>query len=296
MNKNILILGNGFIGNYLNKYLQSCNHNVQVLAKENCDYTVYNKFCNFIYGLRVTPDFIINASGYTGVPNVDACEYNKEKCWYYNVIAPTNIFKACKDFCIPMIHISSGCIYNGYNKIFAEQDTPNFGIYSDESSFYSKSKHAAEIYLKDKPIFIFRLRIPFCGDDSPRNYISKVLRYDKLINVQNSVTCVDDFCWYVEKFILQPFVSLKYGIYNVVNPGYISARDVIDQLSKYGIENPNHKIIGLDELRLMTKANRSNCKLIPTPLPHGEYMPYVFDSLGESVREFASNYKENNES
>ena len=94
------------------------------------------------------PDIIINACGYTGRPNVDACEDDKADCWDLNVNLPVNISTICKLYSIPFIHVSSGCIYTGYDKEYTEEDEPNFGIGSDDSSWYSKTKHACETISK----------------------------------------------------------------------------------------------------------------------------------------------------
>ena len=82
-------------------------------------------------------DVAVNCSGYTGKPNVDACEDEKWKCWEYNVTAPVRTAETLNLFRIPVIHISSGCIYEG-DEFFTEDHMPNFGLYTDHSSFYSK--------------------------------------------------------------------------------------------------------------------------------------------------------------
>ena len=41
------------------------------------------------------PDFLINAAGYTGKPNVDACELHKAECLDGNAVLPGRIAEAC---------------------------------------------------------------------------------------------------------------------------------------------------------------------------------------------------------
>ena len=54
---------------------------------------------------------VINCAGYTGKPNVDACEYSKERCFKMIVELPQTIAKVCFDENIFLIQIGSGCIY-----------------------------------------------------------------------------------------------------------------------------------------------------------------------------------------
>src|SRR5512147_748315 len=64
--------------------------------------------------LRETkPEFLINAAGYTGKPNVDACELHKADCLLGNAVLPGRIAEACAAAGVPWGHVSSGCIYNG---------------------------------------------------------------------------------------------------------------------------------------------------------------------------------------
>ena len=137
----IIILGKGYVGTNLFNELNE-KYNVSIFAKSELDYT---DRWNFIMELTNTYDeetYVINCSGFTGRPNVDEGEHRKEECWKYNVVVPLELNKACKETGAEIIHITSGCIYSGYQKEWDENDTPNFGIYSDDASFYSKSKHA----------------------------------------------------------------------------------------------------------------------------------------------------------
>lgn len=291
MNLKILILGKGFIGNELAKAL-SGNFNVKILSKKDFDYTSYPLLLKL---LRQEHFFlVINASGYTGNPNVDACEYNKEICWKLNVDLPITIARACEaSNNTHFIHISSGCIYNGYDNVFSEDDNPNFGLFDQESSFYSKSKHAAELALKQFPCWMFRIRMPFLGLSSPRNILNKLLKYNALISMSNSMTSIDDFAAFTLKFaqkLSQNHIPL--GILNVVNPTPLDAKYIMAQLNDAGLSNPNHTFIPLSQLS--TKANRSNCVLSTNKIERLELgLPDSKLSLNLAINSFIKNYKIN---
>ncbi|MDP2683476.1 MAG: sugar nucleotide-binding protein [bacterium] len=259
---NILILGKGFFGTRINNFLNKQeNIHSEIYSRKELDYCNFNTLHDAImfHGQSYPKyDVVINASGYTGIPNIDSAEDNMEECYYNNVIVPLNIYKACSELQVPMIHLSSGCIYNGYEKHFTEEDTPNFGMFTAESSFYSKTKHIVEMYLSDKACWMLRLRMPFCGEDVSRNLLKKIMNYNNLISMDNSLTSVDDFCNFLLK-MLNMRMYLPYGKYNVVNEGYITAKDIVGILAECGFVNPNHVFIPLDELG--TKARRSNCIL-----------------------------------
>ena len=139
---NVLILGKGYVGSHLKKYLTDQrlpDNDIFFKSKNELDYTDPEVLYNFCLSEDI--DTVINTSGYTGVPNVDGCEDNKEDCFFYNVNVPVTVESICKSLDINFIHIGSGCIYGGYDKKYTEDDVPNFGVYQKESSFYSKTKH-----------------------------------------------------------------------------------------------------------------------------------------------------------
>jgi len=145
--KPVLLLGKGYIGSSLEQHLLQNNIQVTALKRDQLDYTSPIALQKF---LKENNNFeaVINCSGYTGVPNVDGCEKNKQDCWFWNVIVPRNIVLSTNMFMIPTIQVSSGCIYTGSNKEFTEDDEPNFGLYNSESSFYSNVSMPQKLFFK----------------------------------------------------------------------------------------------------------------------------------------------------
>jgi dTDP-4-dehydrorhamnose reductase len=290
----VIIFGKGFLGTNLYRNLLEAGYAVAIFSKRDIDYTNHRELVEFFR--KMPPGFVINASGFTGVPNVDAAEDNKELCWKLNAQVPATIATAIEAAggWHWLMHISSGCIYNGYDKDYTEEDTPNFGLFNPESSFYSKTKHAAETFLEGLPVYSLRLRIPFDGKLSNRNYFSKLMKYDNLISVPNSVTCIDDFCTFVNRFITRKMNEqyLPYGPYNVVNPGVVKAKDIVTVLRDHGVINPNHRFIELSDLG--TKANRSNVVLATEKVASIELeLPHVGESLRRCIKEFADGWRLN---
>lgn len=69
---------------------------------------------------RDHPEFLINAAGYTGKPNVDACELHKAECLMGNAVLPGTIAQACQAAGVPWGHVSSGLFFQGLFFFFGE--------------------------------------------------------------------------------------------------------------------------------------------------------------------------------
>ena len=252
-----IVLGrNGYIAQAVIKELESCGLNYVAWSRADVDYTNRNDL--WLNILKLNEDFIsiINCAGYIGKPNVDACELNKADTIEGNVIFPSMLSQFCLDKGYEYIHISSGCIYGGYKKDFTENDPPNFDF--QKGSFYSGTKALAEkIVLKNNPkSYIFRLRIPFDENPSPRNYITKILSYDKLLDVRNSVSHRGDFAKYCIELVQK---KVPYGIYNVTNKGSITTKEIVELIKEHLEPNKDFKFFSnLDTFMLEVTAPLSS--------------------------------------
>lgn len=204
---------------------------------------------------------VINAAGYTGKPNVDACELNKEDTIHGNIVWPQILTDWCMLNDIPLGHVSSGCIYAGKRsdgKPFTEEDEPNFNFKYNNSSFYSGTKTIAEqIISKWEKNYIWRLRIPFEENDNPRNYISKILKYERLLDAENSVSNKQEF---VSACIQTLTKKVPYGTYNVTNGGYITTKGIVEKLKNTIAVDKKFTFVNDDEFyKDIAKTPRSNC-------------------------------------
>jgi dTDP-4-dehydrorhamnose reductase len=255
-----LLGGSGYVGQAYQALLARKNIPFRNLRRAELDYTDRATLRAAL--LRDKPAFLINAAGYTGKPNVDACELDKHACLFGNAVLPGIIADACADAGVPWGHVSSGCIFTGSRPDgtgFTEDDTPNFTFRTNNCSFYSGTKALGEEVLAGKPsVYIWRLRIPFDQHESPRNYLTKLMRYKTLLAAENSISQLDEFvtatfaCW--EK-------RVPFGTYNVTNPGHVTTHEVVDLILKSGV-CPKEYVFFKDETDFMQKAAktpRSNC-------------------------------------
>src|ERR1700730_14035566 len=122
-----LLGGSGYVGQAYQALFKRKGLAFRNLRRSECDYTDAGTLASVLRSDR--PEFLINAAGYTGKPNVDACELHKAECLFGNAVLPGLIAQACAEAGVPWGHVSSGCIYNGARPDgggYREDDTPNF--------------------------------------------------------------------------------------------------------------------------------------------------------------------------
>lgn len=244
-----LILGKGYVGTHLYNYFKD----IDIISKSELNYHDEETLYNFLLNTDIKT--VISTVGFTGKPNVDQCEEEKEECFKLNVIVPKIIENVCKALDINLIHISSGCIYTGYDKIYTEEDTPNFGFYDRHSSFYSNTKHLSELILDPSYTNIVRIRMPIEHKLTDKNLLTKLLKYDNIIDYANSKTDLKRLCEFIETIK----DNFKAGIYNAVHSEALTTREVVKILKEYNLVNENWNFVPYETLKI--KANRSNCVL-----------------------------------
>ena len=244
MSKKIVILGNGYVGK---------NLYVKIEKRKLLNYNDVKSLEAYLD--KEKPDYVINCSGFTGRPNVDEGELKKELCFELNTFGPLRVSNVCKLKNINYIHISSGCIYTGYDMPWEEDDEPNFGLFDEDSSTYSKSKHAFELGCDWG--LILRVRMPFCDILHDRSYLTKIYKYDNLIDRVNSKTYIPQLLDFIEHFVSNDYEAKEKDILNFVNPEPLSTKKVTKLMEKFDVVNPSWEWVHYCDLE--TIAHRSNC-------------------------------------
>ena len=283
----ILLLGaSGYIGGAFAAELERRRREFLPLARARVDYTRFEILLDFLRAQK--PEFVVNCAGFTGKPNVDACELDKAGTLTGNTLLPQTLAHACAAAGVPWGHVSSGCIYSGAKissrgelrvekdltrpewhalaeakspaiQGFTETDPPNFSFRDPPCSFYSGSKALGEEAMAGVGrSYVWRLRIPFDEFDGPRNYLSKVQRYAKVYENVNSISHRADFA----KACLDLWERrAPFGTYNVTNPGYVTTRHVVELIEKHLRSARKFEYWRNDEefYRQAAKTPRSNC-------------------------------------
>jgi dTDP-4-dehydrorhamnose reductase len=313
MSSPVILLGaTGYIGQAFARELQKRGHPMTSLSRKELDYTRFDALLGFLRDSK--PGFLINAAGYTGKPNVDACETARADTLAGNTLLPQTIAHACAAAGIPWGHVSSGCIYSGAKVLlngqlraekdmtrpdlralaektpeavhgFTETDTPNFSFRDGPCSFYSGTKAMGEEAIAGiGQSYIWRLRIPFDEIDSVRNYLSKVQRYSKVYDNFNSISHRGD---YVKACLDLWKLRAPLGTYNVTNPGWVRTRQVVELIEK--ILKPARKFEYWrndgEFYRVAAKTPRSNCVMdVSKLLAAGVKVRPVVEAVEDSLR------------
>jgi len=270
MNKKILILGKGFIGERLQAEL-NCEIDG---SKVNC----FSDAAKLIK--KYNPKIIINCIGVTGKGNVDGCELEKDATLLANSFVPIMLAEAALRNNIKLVHISSGCIYHydyKKNSPISEDKIPDYF-----DLFYSRSKIYSDLALgvlsRKFNILIARIRIPLLNQPHPKNILDKLIKYRKVITLKNSVTYIPDFVRAI-KYLIK--IDAR-GVYNVVNKGGLRYSELMKVYQKY-VPAFKFKVIALKKLGLIrTDLILSTTKLEKT----GFKVRSINSVLEECVKEY----------
>jgi len=290
MSRVLILGGSGFIGSAFARELAARGVDFSSLSRNQCDYTKFDAIHSLLK--RIRPELVINCSGVTGTPNVDWCELHRKETIAGNIIAAAAISDACFNLGILLGHISTGCIYNGERPLGApwtEEDPPNFCFGEEPCSFYSGTKAMAEWKIAGNPLaYIWRLRMPFCEEADPKNLITKLVTYPAIFDSpKNSLSHLGE-C--VKACVDSWELGVKRGIYNVVNPGALTNREIVGLICEILKPNRDYDIwaakIPVSEDQVM--APRSNCVLSSKKLSNAgiELRP-----VAEAMVETLKNYK-----
>ena len=285
-----VILGStGYVGSKIFHFLTKNEEEVIGISRSDIDYSNPKILKECLRSKK--PRFLINAAGYTGKPNVDACELAKADCLDGNAVLPGTIRQVCEELNITWGHVSSGCIFSGRRPDgggWTEDDLPNFSFRSPPCSFYSGTKALGEEVLEGaENCYIWRLRIPFNEERSSRNYLQKLLNYNFLLEAENSVSHLNEFC---QKCVESLENEVEPGIYNMTNPGSVTTTQVTEWMKEEGVTDKQFQFFE-DEQHFMIKAAktpRSNCVLDTTKAEKaGIGMKTVEEAMRESMQKMA---------
>lgn len=201
----------------------------------------------------------------TGRPNIDWCEDHKPETIRANVVGTLNVADLTMARGIHCTVYATGCIFKyddahplGSGKGFTEDDVPNF-----DGSFYSKTKGFVEPLLRCYPnVLVLRVRMPVSDDLFHRNFVTKIVKYEKVVNIPNSMTILHEMLPASLAMARKGLI----GVYNFTNPGVISHNEVLDLYKKYIDPTFTYTNFTEEEQNKVIKAPRSNNELDTTKL------------------------------
>ena len=245
---NILVFGKGFIGERVQEAFDCPVSAKRIATFKDADEEVK----------KYAPKILINCIGHTGEKNVDGCELDKDKTLFANASVPLMLAEVALRRNLKLVHISSGCIYHfdySKDKPITEDKIPDFfDLYYSRTKIYAE--RALEALCQQYDILIARIRIPLDNRPHPRNILTKLIHYGRVIDLGNSVTYIPDFIK-----VLKHLIKIKAkGIYNIVNKGALRYPDLLAVYKKlvpdFKYEVIDYKNLNLVRTNLILSTNK----------------------------------------
>lgn len=104
---------------------------------------------------------------------------------------------------------------------------------------------------------VLRLRMPVSDDLHPRSFITKISKYNKIVDIPNSHSMLHDML----PIALALAENNKTGVFNFTNPGAISHNECMQVYKRHIDPTAKWVNFSLEEQAKVIKAERSNCEL-----------------------------------
>jgi len=165
LNKQIIILGIGFLGGYVLNTLKINGVSSEGTNYQNISNSIKLNAVNIEevekYLISVKPETVINC---VGIGDIDFLEKNPTIAYKINSDSAKNIAKICNKLGIYMIHISTDSVFDGQTGMYKENDKVN------PLNIYTKSKIIAEDYVQDNAKNSVIIRTNFYGFDKKNRW------------------------------------------------------------------------------------------------------------------------------
>jgi 3,5-epimerase/4-reductase len=249
-----LVFGsNGWIGSMCVELLESQGEEVvHGTSRADNDKLVREELIN------VNPDRVLCLVGRThgeGISTIDYLE-NPTKLVENikdNLYAPIQLALQCNKMGIHMTYLGTGCIFtyqetspgNGYT----EDDIPDFF-----GSNYSIVKGFTDRLFHHIPVLNIRIRMPIIGEAHGRNFITKIVGYEKVVNIPNSMTVLPELL----PLMIDMAKNKVVDTVNLTNPGPITHNEVLALYKKHVDPEYTWKNFTEEEQDTILKSKRSN--------------------------------------
>ena len=292
----ILIYGaNGWIGNIFK----------DILIKYNVDYfigksRVENKETLLNEIKNIQPSHVISFIGRThGIINnkkISTIDYLEEPGKLTenirdNLFSPLLLSELCKQNNIHFTYLGTGCIFqfdqehlfekeeNG----FTENSLPNF-FGSSYSIVKGYTDQLMSLY-SDNTLNL-RIRMPITGEKNERNFITKIVNYEKICSIANSMSVLPELLPLVLKMMSDKLT----GTINLTNPGLITHNEILEMYKEIVDPLFTWNNFTKEEQRKILTSDRSNNYLDTTKLQN--LFPEM-NNIKDAVRNCLIEYKNN---
>ncbi len=282
----ILFFGSkGWIGGQFLEYLNKLNEPIEIIeTNARADNEILVK--DLI--LAHSPTHIISFIGRTHGEGINTIDYLEQEGKLIenvkdNLYAPLVLSTLAEKNNIHYTYLGTGCIFDNEDppsRLFKETDNPNFF-----GSSYSIIKGFTDRLMKlSSKTLNLRIRMPINSQNHHRNFITKIINYDKICSIPNSMTVLPT----IYPIIYDMMKNETTGTFNLTNPNYISHNEILEMYRE--IKDPEFKWTNFskEEQNQVLKSKRSNNCLDTTKIQ--ELYP-DFPDIKKAVRECIENYQ-----
>lgn len=229
--KVLLLGGTGYIGGSFEEELENRGIDYINISRGAIDYTDYRTLCFYFEKTYHQYDLCINAAAYIPHQSVSLCDEHPKETIKGNVLLPTNLARVLEQECIPLAHISTGCLWS--DGIEHTEEEPPQRAFKGYCGFYVGTKILAEEEVRKYPEhYIWRVRLPFDEFNNDRNYLTKISKFAQVWEQNNSCSHRRDF---VKACLDMWLAKVPYGTYHVTNPGFLNSVDVLYEMQRRGL-------------------------------------------------------------
>jgi 3,5-epimerase/4-reductase len=204
-----------------------------------------------------------------------------------NLYSPIALAIICNNKGIHFTYLGTGCLFNYDDNHpfgdettgFLENDLPNFfgSNYSTTKGYTDQLMHLFNNTLN------LRIRMCLTPEPSWRNFITKLVTYEKICSIPNSMSVLPDLI----PIMVDMAVNKITGTVNLTNPGLITHNEILEMYREIVDPHFTWRNMTLDEQTLVLSAGRSNNYLDHKRLV--ELYPNV-KHIKEAVRECLEKY------
>lgn len=211
-----------------------------------------------------------------------------------NLYGPVTTALVCRELGIHFTYLGTGCIftYDASHPVpnetvssvatgFVECSEPNFfgSSYSIVKGFTDRIMH-----LLGDTMLNLRIRMPINDDlQHPRNFLYKILHYEKICSIPNSMTVLPDMLPIMVQMIQDQCV----GTYNMTNPGYISHNEILEMYKRFLDPTFTYQNFTLEEQHRILLSERSNNTLETKKLESQYPILSIHDSITQLFQRIA---------
>ena len=263
----VLITGaRGQVGSELTRQAITRGHDVIGFGSKELDISTAAQVNQLLQQFH--PDVVINAAAYTAV---DKAETEKELAYAVNSLGSENLARACKQFDIPLLHISTDYVYDGEKQgPYLETDVSN------PTSVYGASKLEGDLKIANIWHKHIILRVSWVFGAEGNNFVKTMLR---LAQQRDELSIVNDqygaptSAKAISTSLLDIMDSTQFnqpqcpwGIYNLQSdPGitwYGFAQEIFQQTRQLGMLNKTMTLLPISSSEFPTPVKRpANSKL-----------------------------------